>query len=108
MANVRTAPINGQTAKARRAREKLFVCFRTRPTRYGPRNPPRFPTELIRAIPAAAPAPLRTRDDIAQNGPRLPHMPTAASESAASSAAGAFKNAAKVRTAAPANAAVVT
>src|SRR2546425_1713119 len=98
------APSKGQTASVRSAKAKLLVRFRTTPTRYGPRNPPRFPIELIKAIPAAAPVPVRKSDDIAQNGPIVPQIPAAANESAASSPRGAFKNAAATRPAAPAKA----
>jgi hypothetical protein len=35
--------------------EKLRVAVLISPIAYGPRNPPRFPIELISAIPAAAP-----------------------------------------------------
>src|SRR5438874_9947599 len=108
MVRVVIAPINGHTASARSARAKLSVRLLTIPTRYGPRNPPRLPTELISAMPAAAPVPLRNSDDIAQNGPSVPQIPTAAKESAASSAAGILRYAAAVKPTAPVNAAAAT
>src|SRR5712691_2622516 len=62
---------------------KLPVASLRRPTAYGPTNPPRLPTALIQAIPAAAPERLNIAVGIAQNGPSVPQIPSAASESAA-------------------------
>src|SRR5215469_15741458 len=45
------------------------VEVRTRPMAYEPKKPPRLPTELINAIPAAAPADVSRLVGIAQNGP---------------------------------------
>src|SRR5215470_3946251 len=42
---------------------------------YGPRPLPKFPTELISAIPAGAAAPARVREEIAQNGPSMHCVP---------------------------------
>ena len=39
------------------------------PIAYGPANAPRFPTELIKAMPAAAENPVRNSLGIAQKGP---------------------------------------
>ena len=63
---VTSAPTNGNTARAINAPVKLFVRLRTRPIRYGPAKPPRFPIELINAIPAAAAVPASIREDMAQ------------------------------------------
>src|SRR5262249_44886357 len=52
--------------------------------------------------------PLRNSEDIAQNGPIVPQMPAAASDSAASWAAGASSEPAATRPAAPAKADIAT
>src|SRR5437899_1641594 len=54
------------------------------PTEYGPANPPRFPTELIRAMPPAAAVPLRNDVGSAQNGPNIHQMPKAVRHAATS------------------------
>src|SRR5581483_11672630 len=53
------------------------------PIRYGPQNPPSAPAELIIAIPPAAAVPRSIVVGSAQNGPRQPQAPAAASESEA-------------------------
>ena len=45
------------------------------PTRYGPKNPPRFPTLLIIAIAPPAAAPVKKEGGIAQNGEYAPNAP---------------------------------
>src|SRR5271170_4754595 len=67
---------------------KLCVACLTIPTRYGPAKPPRFPIELTSAIEPAAAVPLRNSGGIAQNGPKVPQIPTAAIESAPNDSAG--------------------
>src|SRR4051794_8555432 len=47
------------------------------PTYQGPKKPPRLPIELIQAMPAASPAPLRNTGGIAKNGPFEPEKPIA-------------------------------
>jgi hypothetical protein len=42
------------------------------PTNVGPKNPPRLPSELIHAMPAAAAPPVRNIVGIDQNGPLVP------------------------------------
>src|SRR5262249_21353681 len=101
MSRVTIAPANGNRARTINAPVKLFVRLRTTPLRQGPPHPPRFPLGLTNPIPAAAPVPVSIRDDIAQNGPRVPQMPTAATASAASSPGGALKNAAAARPSVP-------
>src|ERR1051326_2561540 len=64
--------------------------------------------ELMRAIPTPAPVPVRHSDDIAQNGPNVPQIPTAAKDKAASSAAGALEKAAIAKPTAPAKAHTAT
>src|SRR5579864_9378466 len=54
------------------------VEVRTSPMMYGPKNPPRFPTELMNAIPAAAAVADRSEVGIAQNGPIIEKTPTTA------------------------------
>src|ERR1700757_114499 len=54
------------------------VEVRTSPMMYGPKNPPRFPTELMNAIPAAAVVADRSVVGIAQNGPIIEKTPTTA------------------------------
>src|SRR6516164_83149 len=44
----------------------------------GPKKPPRFPSELIQAMLAAAAMPVRNIGGIDQNGPLLPENPIAA------------------------------
>src|SRR5258706_5575716 len=51
---------------------------------YGPAKPPRFPTELMRAIAPAAAVPLKNAVDRPQNGATALHRPETASASAAS------------------------
>src|SRR5579875_3973217 len=65
-------------------------------------KPPRLPTELISAIPAAAPAPDRFSAAIDQNGPITPQIPAAPIESAAKAIGGLCANADAVSPAAPA------
>src|SRR6185295_11018661 len=65
-------------------------------------------TELISAIPAAAPVPARDSEDIAQKGPSVPHIPTAAIASAASSAAGLGATPAPIKPIPPPSAASAT
>src|SRR5262247_983624 len=60
------------------------------------------------AIPAAAPVPASDSEDIAQNGPSVPQMPAAASESAASSSVGLATRPAEIKPAAPAAAEIAT
>src|SRR5437016_306930 len=57
---------------------------------------------------AAAPVPLRNCDDIAQNGPSVPQIPTAANASARSSPTGALMKAAAISPTAPASAELAT
>src|SRR5687768_13699277 len=54
------------------------------PMMYGPANPPRLPTELMRAIAPAAAVPLKKAVDKPQNGATALHRPETASASAAS------------------------
>ena len=50
--------------------ERIFpVLAAIAPIAYGPANAPRFPTELIKAIPAAAENPVRNSLGIDQKGP---------------------------------------
>src|SRR5438874_11856047 len=49
---------------------KLPVFWLINPTTDGPKNPPRFPTELMTAIPLAAENPVRNSLGIAQKGQR--------------------------------------
>src|SRR5262249_12762101 len=102
VASVTTAPAIRNSANTTSPHVKLFVRVRTQPIRLGPTKPPRFPTELMSAIPAAAPVPANDSEDIAQNGPRVPHMPAAARESAASSSTGLVVRPAPINPAAPA------
>src|ERR1700722_12041543 len=48
------------------------------PTYQGPKKPPRLPIELIQAMPAASPAPLRNIGGMAKNSPFEPEKPIAA------------------------------
>src|SRR5206468_7123005 len=57
----------------------------------GATKPPRFPTELMRAIPPAAAAPLRKEFGRDQKGPNVLYIPSAASDSAASASHGDWK-----------------
>src|SRR5262249_41426427 len=102
--SVTIPPIRGQAARTKRAKAKLLVRLRTTPIRYGPAKPPRLPIELIKASPAAAAVPVKNWDDIAQKGPRLPQMPTAANDNAATSAAGDLKRPASTSPIVPTNA----
>ena len=45
------------------------------PTIYGPKNPPRFPILLMRAIAPPAAAPVKKEGGIAQNGEYAPNAP---------------------------------
>src|SRR5438874_10855286 len=49
-------------------------AFFLTPIMYGPKNPPRFPSEFIRAIPAAAAVPLNNDVAVAQNGPCIENV----------------------------------
>src|SRR5437016_5313763 len=62
------------------------------PTEYGPANPPRFPTELIRAMPPAAAVPLRKDVGSAQNGPSIHQIPNAVRDAAISVHTHEWKN----------------
>src|SRR5438552_986495 len=62
------------------------------PMRYGPTKPPRFPTELINPIPAAAPSPRRNAVGSDQNGGVALYNPIAPTASAASATSGASVN----------------
>ena len=61
------------------ANPALYVPVQSKknPTSDGPTKPPRLPMELIRAIPPAAPVPLRNEAVKAQKGPSAPQMPIA-------------------------------
>ena len=54
------------------------VLSLTQPTRNGPAKPAKFPTELISASPAAIAVPRRKSCGMDQNGPRIAHIPLAA------------------------------
>src|SRR5262245_48383387 len=56
----------------------------------GPRNPPRLPTALMNAMPAAAPSPRRNAVGSDQNGGVNAYRPMAANASAPNLAAGAI------------------
>ena len=59
---------------------------------FGPMKPPmKLPMELMRAMPAAAAVPRRKRLGRAQNGPRVPQIPTAAMEREATTSGVAWK-----------------
>ena len=60
----------------------LLVLSYTTPTRVGPTNPPRFPTELISAMPPAAAVPLKNVVERAQKGAIADFNPINASISA--------------------------
>src|SRR5262249_56110420 len=79
-----------------------FVGVRTNRIRLGPANPQGFRRGLRRAFPAGGAATARDSEDIAQNGPRVPQMPAAARESAASSSTGLVVIPAPINPAAPA------
>ena len=51
---------------------KLPVQSFIKPTYHGPKKPPRLPSELIQAMPAAKPAPARNIGGMAKNGPLEP------------------------------------
>ena len=60
----------------------VVVVFFSLPITSGPINPPpKFPRELITAMPAAAAVPRRNAGGMAQNGPSEPKAPAAASDS---------------------------
>src|ERR1700722_18041769 len=63
---------------------KLCVVSRSQPTAIGPITPPRLPTELMSAIPAAAPLRLRNIDGKDQNVGREASMKNAISEAGSS------------------------
>ena len=66
---------------------KLCVLSLMYPIREGPTNPPMFPTELMSAMPAAAPTPPIRDVARVQNGPNIEASPSIASDSAASDGA---------------------
>src|ERR1700730_7087475 len=51
---------------------KLPVQSFIKPTYHGPKKPPRLPSELIQAMPAAKAAPVRNIGGMAKNGPLEP------------------------------------
>ena len=65
------------------------VTSRTRPMRYGPANPPRFPSELINAIAPAAGVPVKNAVGSDQKTGIALKTPTAAPERAISPGIGA-------------------
>ena len=67
---------------AKRLPVKLPVASWTRPMRYGPTNPPRFPSELINAIAPAAAVPLKNAVGSDQKTGSALKMPAAATERA--------------------------
>src|SRR5579862_2558672 len=65
-----TSQLNAMArATASKPPRNVPVAFRMMPITQGPANPPRFPTELISAMPTAAAVPLRILVGIAQKGP---------------------------------------
>ena len=59
------------------------VLIAIAPIMYGPTSPPRFPTELIKAMPAAAENPVRNSLGNAQKGPRELQTPAASKHKSA-------------------------
>jgi len=73
----------------------LPVLSFTAPTRVGPTNPPRLPTELISAISPAAAVPLKNVVERAQKGPIADFNPTKAIISATIAKYGFYNHALK-------------
>jgi len=63
------ADMNNEAPTPTKAERILPVLEAIAPIAYGPANAPRFPTELIKAIPAAAENPVRNSLGIDQKGP---------------------------------------
>jgi len=63
------ADMNNEAPTPAKAERILPVLEAIAPIAYGPANAPRFPTELIKAIPAAAENPVRNSLGIDQKGP---------------------------------------
>jgi arabinofuranosyltransferase len=93
---------------AMRPPRKLSVAVFTRPTSDGPTKPPRFPIELISAMPPAAADPVRNAVGSVQNGPSAPQMPAAAMQNETSDSRGTVLYPLSSRPAAPASAGNVT
>jgi hypothetical protein len=62
---------------------KLPVLSPIAPIAQGPTKPPRFPKQLIKAIPAAAEYPVKNSLGSAQNGPQKQKMPEATTHQSA-------------------------
>jgi len=63
------ADMNNETPTPAKPERIFPVLAAIAPIAYGPANAPRFPTELIKAIPAAAENPVRNSLGIDQKGP---------------------------------------
>ena len=70
--------VTSKTAASRYSPARASPVRSTRaPTAYGATNPPRLPSELIRAMPAAAAAPARAADGSSQKGEIAEKIPMA-------------------------------
>src|ERR1700694_5535341 len=77
-----TAPRTAQSERKIRPVKSVPVQSRNCPKIFGPKYPPRLPMELMAAMPAAAPAPLRNAVGSVQNTGRTEKKPQLAIQTA--------------------------